>query len=198
MPSPAAIVPDCYYHIYNRGNNRGNIFKEHRNYEYFMRQYWKHAEPIADTFAYCLLMNHFHILIRTKPAEILERIPRGHKPGLILGNFFNGYAKAINKAYNRTGSLFENPFERRPVLSLAHLQNLVCYIHRNPQRHGIVPDFRQYSYSSYPLFIQDNPTPLKTKTVLDWFGGYDNFYIAHRERINPDHFDVPVEPELWS
>jgi hypothetical protein len=69
----ALLEPDCIYHIYNRGINGENIFKEERNYRYFLEKYAKYIEPIADTFAYCLLKNHFHIAIRTKSeAEIVD------------------------------------------------------------------------------------------------------------------------------
>jgi hypothetical protein len=51
------LEPDRIYHIYNRGINGENIFKEERNYRYFLEKYAKYIEPIADTFAYCLLKN---------------------------------------------------------------------------------------------------------------------------------------------
>ena len=63
-----------------------------------------------------------------------------------FGNLFNAYAKAINRAYGRTGSLFQHPFGRVPVTSDAYLVQLVAYIHRNPQRHGFVDDFRDWPY----------------------------------------------------
>ena len=66
MSSPPPLAYNCYYHIYNRGNNRENLFKQDRNYRYFLKLYAKHIEPIADTFAYCLLPNHFHLLVRIK------------------------------------------------------------------------------------------------------------------------------------
>ena len=69
MPSPPPLSHDCYYHIYNRGNNRETLFKEERNYRDFLKLYAKHIEPIADTFAYCLLPNHFHLLVRIKGEE---------------------------------------------------------------------------------------------------------------------------------
>ena len=58
-----------YYHIYNRGNNREDIFIQERNYRYFLRLYAKHIEPMADTYAYCLLRNHFHFLVRIKDLD---------------------------------------------------------------------------------------------------------------------------------
>ena len=65
----ARLQPDMYYHIYNRGNNRENLFVEERNYPYFLRLYAKHIEPIADTYAYCLLKNHFHLCVKIKTEE---------------------------------------------------------------------------------------------------------------------------------
>lgn len=82
MTSPSPLLYDTYYHIYNRGNNRENIFIQERNYEYFMRLYEKHVSPIADTFAYCLLRNHFHIAVRTKSEEEILKTLKASKQTL--------------------------------------------------------------------------------------------------------------------
>ena len=67
------IVPGVIYHIYNRGNNEEDIFIEERNYNYFMKLYAKYIMPVAETYAYCLLRNHFHLMVRIKsPEEINE------------------------------------------------------------------------------------------------------------------------------
>ena len=109
MQSTLPLEPGKYYHIYNRGNNGENIFIEERNYTYFMNLYARYIDPVAETFAYCLLRNHFHVGVRIK--EDLGGLGdlRGLKnPGQPFSNFFNAYSKAINRAYGRTGSLFEN------------------------------------------------------------------------------------------
>jgi len=67
------IVPGVYYHIYNRGNNHENLFIEERNYSYFLNLYAKHIGPIAETHAYCLLRNHFHLLVKIKTEEEFAR-----------------------------------------------------------------------------------------------------------------------------
>ena len=62
---PTDIPPlsfGTFYHIYNRGNNGENIFIQERNYAYFMELWWKHTTTIFETWAYCLLRNHFHIV----------------------------------------------------------------------------------------------------------------------------------------
>ena len=65
------LVSGKPYHIYNRGNNRENIFIEKRNYQYFLTLYEKHIAPIADTFASCLIRNHFHLVVRIKDKPAL-------------------------------------------------------------------------------------------------------------------------------
>jgi putative transposase len=73
MEQHAHLEPGAYYHIFNRGINRTNIFLEERNYAYFLNLYAKHVEPTTETFAYCLLRNHSHLLVRIKdPAETFE------------------------------------------------------------------------------------------------------------------------------
>ena len=73
MPSPLPLEPNCLYHVFNRGINGEYLFREERNYEHFLRLYALHIEPIAQTFANCLLRNHFHIAIRVKEV-VAERV----------------------------------------------------------------------------------------------------------------------------
>ena len=195
MTSPAALQYGQYYHIYNRGNNQENLFFEERNYRYFLKLYAKYIEPIADTYAYCLLRNHFHLLVRIKTVEEQEaletlrgsetpRVFKPKKPGQQLGNLFNAYAKAINKAYGRTGSLFQNPFGRVLVDSEAYLVHLITYIHQNPQKHGFVDDFRVWPYSSYHAMLSEKPTHLKREEVLAWFAGPAAFQVSHQREVS--------------
>src|SRR5690606_18599882 len=99
---------ETFYHLYNRGVNGGDIFRESENYTYFLNKYADLIAGVADTYAYSLLKNHFHLLIRTKSeAEIQERFEEKKKPAssiisLQFSHLFNGYAQAINKKYNRT------------------------------------------------------------------------------------------------
>ena len=75
--STKTYVEDGYYHIYNRGTNGENIFIEERNYDLFLKLYEKHISPVADTFAYCMLRNHFHVDMRVKSEEeIIETLSK--------------------------------------------------------------------------------------------------------------------------
>jgi REP element-mobilizing transposase RayT len=178
MNGPSPLEHGKVYHIYNRGINRETIFIEERDFHYFLKLYEKHIVPIANTFAYCLLGNHFHFLLRIKNQDEIE--PESIKsPSQHFSNLFNAYAKAINKAYERTGSLFQRPFRRKEIVSKAYFTRLLVYIHRNPQKHGFVDDFRDWPFSSYHLLTSHNPTPLAREETLNWFGDLATFEELH-------------------
>ena len=190
MPNPNALEYGVYYHIYNRGNNGENIFVEQHNYRYFLQLYAKYVEPVADTYAYCLLRNHFHLLVRIKTKEEIQRTfgvwcenPKLLSPSQQFSHWFNAYAKAINKSYGRTGSLFEHPFRRIPVTSDAYFTQLVVYVHHNPQKHGLVNDFREWPYSSYHTLLSTKATRLKRDDVLTWFDGTQGMVKSHLQGI---------------
>ena len=190
MASSPPLALDTYYHIYNRGNNRETIFRSDKNYRYFLQLYAKHIFPVADTFAYCLLPNHFHLLIRTRsPAEQKQTQQASEtfrllSPSQQFSNLFNAYTKAFNNRYQRTGSLFEHPFDRNPVTTEAYFTRLVAYIHQNPQRHGLIDDFRNWPYSSYRTLLSSRPTRLRREVVIDWFNGRQQLEAFHQTQIN--------------
>jgi REP element-mobilizing transposase RayT len=195
----AALQPGMYYHIYNRGNNRENLFIETRNYPYFLTLYEKHIEPIADTYAYCLMRNHFHLLLRIKEtSQVLKTCEVSQK----FSNFFNAYAKAINKGYGRTGSLFEERFGRIPVTNTSYFETLIFYIHFNPQKHCFVADFRDWHWSSYHALIGNDPTNLKRDEVQCLFGGIQGFEEFHRRKLDEKKLvpfidkDFDIETEI--
>jgi REP element-mobilizing transposase RayT len=177
MSNPARLEPGNFYHIYNRGNNRENLFIQERNYGYFMKLWGKYITPVADTYAYCLLRNHFHATVRIKEAKDLT--------GLLVtqhfSNLFNAYARAVNIAVGRTGALFQRPFGRILIADDDYLRWLIVYIHQNPQKHGFVDDFRSWPYSSYPGLLAPDATRLKRDEVLALFGGRDEFIRFHAE-----------------
>ncbi len=175
----------CYYHIYNRGNNSENLFRQEENYRYFLKLYAKYILPVADTFAYCLLPNHFHLLVQIRDLTGSPNLSglKALKPSQQFSNLFNAYTKAVNKHYQRHGALFERPFKRIPVASERYFAKLVAYIHQNPQRHGLIDDFRQWPYSSYKTLFSEKPTHLNRDVVLGWFGGQKGVERLHKSEI---------------
>src|SRR5687767_15940755 len=112
-----------YYHIYNRGNNKETIFREPDNYSHFLALWKKYVFPIAETYCYNLLPNHFHFFIRLKDNGVTDEdatssfklVKKINTPERQFANLFNAYAKAINTRYNRTGSLFQERFRRKEI-----------------------------------------------------------------------------------
>lgn len=185
------IEPGKFYHIWNRGNNRENLFYTPANYEYFLRMYAEYLDPVTETYAFCLLPNHFHLLIRTKHFPILKVSPAGetfkkktNPVSLAFQRFFTAYSQAINLQEHRTGSLFQKPFKRLEVKSAQQLANLVQYIHANPQKHRIIDDFRQYPWSSYERILRSRPSKLKKEEVLQWFRNKENYVEYHNRAID--------------
>jgi REP element-mobilizing transposase RayT len=187
------IIHGNYYHIYNRGNNGIDIFLETESYYHFLRLYAKYIEPVAETFAWCLLKNHFHLLVRIKDKIEIDENELSYntteKPKIIdpskqFSHLFNAYTQAINKRHNRTGSLFETTFERKLVTSEDYFQQLIYYIHNNPVHHGFVTEMSFYPWSSYETIISEKPTKLKRSEVVEIYGGTENFLFYHNQLQN--------------
>ena len=181
------LLEGQYFHIYNRGINGETIFNEQRNYYYFLKQYKLYCSDVIETLAYSLLKNHFHLLVYVKENVA---VPMQNGQGMIrlnaskqLSHFFNSYAQSFNKAYNRTGSLFESPFERKHVDDDSYLSSMIYYCHYNPQLHGFTNDFKKWEFSSYQAILNNEPSFLATQKVLDWFGGKVPFAEAHQNRF---------------
>lgn len=170
------LVKNQFYHIYNRGNNREDIFIEEKNYFYFLSLLQKHVLPIAEVYAYCLLKNHFHLFIHTKAIDEEHKISKG------FSNLFNSYTKSFNKSYNRTGSLFTKPFSRIRITDEKYLRSLIIYIHLKPRHHGFVTDFKTYPHSSYPALVSSKNTALQREQVIALFDDLNNFVFCHENK----------------
>ena len=174
-----------YYHFYNRGNNKENIFKEEENYIYFLNLLKKYIIPIADVYSYCLLPNHFHLVFRIKEQlNLPEKIKIGktsiHQP---FSNMFNAYTKAINKRYNRSGSLFQKHPKRIKIENMEYFRNLIIYVNTNPTHHGIA-GFQKYKFSSYSGLISNKSTILKRKETIALFDDVENFkFVCKQQKI---------------
>ena len=113
-----------FYHVYNRGVNKKNIFRCRENYLFLLRRLKECAAKFHITLiAYCLMPNHYHFLLRQDTDVSISDF---------IQAVYNSYAKAFNRMYNRSGTLFEGPFKSILVDSDEYLAHLCRYIHRNP------------------------------------------------------------------
>lgn len=180
------LIEGQYFHIYNRGVNSEDLFKEKKNYSFFLQQYTLYCSDVLETYAYALLKNHFHIVAFVK--ENIE-VPKRNGEGMFrlnaskqLAHFFNSYAQAVNKMYTRTGPLFESPFERKLIDNNNYLTSAICYCHHNPQLHGFVNDFKEWEFTSYHIHLDNGNTFVASQKAIELFDGLVAFEEAHKLR----------------
>jgi putative transposase len=169
------LLPGNYYHIYNRGINKQRIFMDGENYHYFLQLMKKYLIHSIEVYTYCLMPNHFHILISI-PAFYNGR------PHLPLSHLLNAYSQSFNKRFKRTGSLFERPYKRKQIVDEKYLWQVICYIHHNPVHHHAAP-FEEYTWSSFSSLCSDKPTHLRRDEVFNLFGGREDFILAHESEV---------------
>lgn len=193
-----SIEADCFYHIYNRGINGENIFKSDRNYLFFLKKISEFLIPVCDVYAYCLMPNHFHLLIKIKSDFELTSLIKPsvttsiglHSPQKIFSKqfagIFNSYSQAFNREHKRHGALIESPFKRKLITSDKYLINVIIYIHQNPEKHGITDQFLKYNFSSYQSILSNSSTLLKRDEVIELFDCRENFILSHQKTIDFD------------
>ena len=137
------------YHVMLRGINQQNIFEDHEDFWKFLelidqvihpKDELGHILPPRCTFyAYCLMTNHVHLLIR-EGAEGLASV---------IKSIGISYALHYNKKYQRKGQLFQDRFKSEPVNDMAYFITLIRYIHQNPIAADLVRHAKDYTWSSY-------------------------------------------------
>ena len=149
MARSIPILTGHFYHIYNRGNNRAPIFLESENYFFFIQRLHKYfSKGPIDLLAYCLMPNHFHLLVTFQyPVDFSN----------LMRSFSSSYAKSFNRFYNRTGHLFEGDYQAKVIEKESYLRNVICYIHLNPCFAGLASQPEDWQYSDYRQWLKDQP-----------------------------------------
>jgi putative transposase len=183
------LTPGEIYHVYNHANGNENLFREARNYPYFLDKCLKYLTPVAELYAYCLLPNHFHFLLKVKEEGVLNRQGFENLEGCEryvsrqFSNLFNSYSKSINKAYNRMGSLFVPRFKRKLISSDDQFRQTFLYIQLNAVKHGFVKHEDDWPYSSVHYFKSNELSELiRRDFVFEKFEGFENLLFCIKEK----------------
>jgi REP element-mobilizing transposase RayT len=164
-----AFLSGQYYHVFNRGVNHQDVFHTEENYCFLLKRVKKYApsNQVA-IIAYCLMPNHYHFLLRQDGEFPISDFVQA---------VFNSYAKAFNRAFARTGTLFEGPFRAIVVEKYEYLLYLCRYIHRNPLEAGLVHHPAEWRFSNYLEWIGK-----RAGTLVDMDFVKDNY-------PNPDEYE---------
>ncbi|MDO8507434.1 MAG: transposase [bacterium] len=200
MPSKNTVkkfVPDGIYHIYNRGVEKRSIFPDKKDYQVFLqllktslspeeeRDYMgytrvKDKSESLELIAYCLMPNHFHLLVKQLDETSMTEFMR---------SISNAYVAYFNKKYKRVGSLFQGTYKAVLVDRDEYLVHLSRYIHMNPLDINIKLD--EYPYSSYKYYLDDatKPTWLNHYAIIEQFKT-SNEYKEFVEDLKTDSLQI--------
>ena len=186
------------YHIYNKTSNNLVLFKDDSDYLLYLNKFKFYFSGLFDTYAYCLIPNHFHFLLKVKPlyeitqyAESLDSISSrkllegniSHSKFLIsiFKNFFSSVSLSYKSKYNHSGQVFMKRFKRIAIESDSKLVYTFCYIHHNPIHHYLSLNYSKWNWSSYKAYISSESTTIKKVEFLEWLGGISTFHQLHEE-----------------
>lgn len=182
MARPLRIeYPGAFYHVMNRGQSRRNIFLEDPGRQSFLDliadivRLWK-----VEIFAYCLMDNHYHLLIST-PLGGLSRAMR-HLDGV--------YTQKFNRLHHRDGALFRGRYKAILIDAEEYFLSVMRYIHRNPLGARLVSDMDRYRWSSHWGYLNHKQCPdwLDSRKVMKRFGG-----IKEYQRFMHEENDQEIE-----
>ncbi|MBV1907672.1 MAG: transposase [Kangiellaceae bacterium] len=170
MPRPPRIEYEgAFHHLINRGRDNQSIYLEDKDYESFLATLAEVTKEYhAVIHAYCLITNHYHLLIETPKANL----------GQIMKHVNGLYTQRYNRKYKKDGALFRGRYKSILVDEDAYLLQLTRYIHRNPVevKKKMVKQLSDYRWSSYPAYIT------QTKAA-DWLYGEKTYQmLGHRHR----------------
>lgn len=173
-----------YYHVFNRGNAKANIFLDNQDYGFFLMRMRQNLFPGEDNksrtplpsdsfslISYCLMPNHFHFLIRQN-----REIPTTK----LMLRLCTSYSIYFNKKYDKVGHVFQDQYKQVVVDDNDHLVWLSAYIHQNPKVAGLVRSPEDYKWSSYVEYLGGVGDNLCDKRiVLDQFQNSQSGLMGH-------------------
>ena len=196
---PREWYPGAFLHLMSRGNRKEAIFKNAQDYITFlcMLETTQTKYPF-DLHAFCLMTNHFHLLVGTREEHVSK----------IMQFLLKRFTDFFNYKYDLVGHLFQGRYTSSIIKDDRYFMEVSRYIHMNPVKAGLVHYAEDYTYSSYPAYINGrNLRILKKDRVLSYFGGDNSQGIdAYRDFVekSPAHEEHEEqirkemrENELW-
>jgi len=186
----------CTYHIYNRSNEI--VFHNRENYLFFLKKIRELILPYCNIVAYCLMPNHFHLILTIKPDGVTlinnEKLEEMQVLSRAIGTVLSSYTQALNKQQGRRGSLFAHKTKAK-ILNDAkddYALNCFMYVHQNPILAKLVDKIENWEFSSFPDYIgKRNGTLVNQQLGLDIFQIdksqiYELTYFMMQDKLDED------------
>ncbi len=185
-----------FYHIYNKTVTGRKLFETDSDYHDFWERYTKYFLPYFDTYAYCLVPNHYHFLVKVKDIEEIDvslektNAAKKYSNGEESINFFlenqlsrmlSGIAIKYNNRSGKVGALFKEGTKRVELKTESRVIYQLCYIHHNVIHHHLGKNYGDWKYSSYIAYLSDKDSQLDRSFVIELMGGIDVFHDLHRD-----------------
>lgn len=153
-------APGLLYHAFSRGNNKQTIFLNNQDYQRFKQNLERFRKQFNfKLYAYCLLPNHFHLLIEIADISLSK----------IIQVMLTAYTMYFNKKYDHVGHVFQGRFKSIVVDKDEYLLQACRYIHLNPVKANLVSNPKDYPWSSYQDIMNNNPILVETDHLLSLF-----------------------------
>lgn len=181
MPSRNVLkldVPESYYHVYARGNSRSEIFLDADDYTVFLNLFkrylsseqrhnklgvpYPHLRNKVELLCFCLMSNHFHLLVYQKDQGSMSLLMRG---------VMTSYSRYFNAKYDRSGALFESRYKASMIMNQSYLEHITRYIHLNPK------EWQAYPYSSLAFYVGKRRAEwLRPERIMELFKNDEDYF----------------------
>lgn len=198
------LISGEFYHLYNRGSEKKDIFQQLRDYKRFQQTFYYYQflgpkpkfsnftksnlfkpvfdEKLVEIICFCLMPNHFHFLIKQL---------KNNGISIFMSQLSNSYTKYFNTKYNRIGPLLQGAFKAVHIETDEQLVHVSRYIHLNPIVSGLIKSLDDYPWSSYLEYIKLNPFFCSPTEVLNFFSSKEKY-----KKFVEDQIDYGVKLEL--
>ncbi len=194
------------YHVFNHANGRENLFTGNHSYNLFLEKVEEYLLPVAEVYAYCLMPNHFHVLLRirsekevadalvlwgdlkaVKRAKQARPKPKPNKNIMTpkafvsksFSNCFNAYSRIYNLSNSRYGSMFIKNFKRKPVEDHAYFARVLFYIHHNPVKDKFTDKMEKWYWSSFNAYFRNRKSFISKGYPIKFFGNRKQLLEYH-------------------
>jgi len=175
MPrGPRFVFQNAFYHVFNRGINKQQIFFSDADYQFFLKKLLLlKSKYDLSIYAYCLMPNHFHISIQTRKTPISK----------IMSSLSTSYSMYFNRTYNHFGPVFQNRFKSILIENDSYFVKLSQYIYLNPVKAGLIKNPLDFQYSSIREALGNEPLRLLDEDIVRLIGDTKGSRKEYRQFI---------------